>query len=61
MTLRHGSDKYEIVVENPDGVCEGITSARYDGIIVDERPLRLELRNDGETHKIRIILGSLPS
>ncbi|MEO6255284.1 MAG: cyclic beta 1-2 glucan synthetase, partial [Sphingomicrobium sp.] len=61
MTLRHGLDSYEIVVENPDGVCEGITSAHYDNIVVGERPLRLDLRNDGKTHSIRIILGPVPS
>ena len=61
MTMKHGEDSYQIIVENPDGVCEGVAWAEYDGVVVDARPLRLSMRNDGQAHQIRIILGSLPA
>ncbi len=57
MTLRHRSDCYEIVVENPDGVSGGIASAKYDGKSVAKRPLRLALKRDGQTHHVRVRLG----
>ena len=39
MTLRYGSARYEIVVENPDGVNRGVSFAEMDGMEIAERPL----------------------
>jgi cyclic beta-1,2-glucan synthetase len=57
MTVRHGSARYEIRVENPDRVSRGILSAEMDGTIFSERPLRLPLLDDGGVHNVRVILG----
>jgi len=55
--FRHGSARYEIRVENPDGVAHGIASADVDGEAVTTRPLRVPLKNDGATHQLRVQLG----
>ncbi|MFI4996307.1 MAG: GH36-type glycosyl hydrolase domain-containing protein, partial [Hyphomicrobiales bacterium] len=57
MTLRYHSARYEILVENPDGVSRGIAAARLDGILIMERPLRLQLVDDGVVHYVRLRLG----
>ena len=57
MSLRHRSARYEIVVENPDGVDRGIASATIDGTAVAERPLRLRFLDDGGTHRLLVRLG----
>jgi cyclic beta-1,2-glucan synthetase len=57
LSLRHGSARYEIRVENPDGVGRGIASASIDEAIVTERPLRLVLADDGVVHRLRVRLG----
>jgi cyclic beta-1,2-glucan synthetase len=57
VTLRHRSARYQIVVENPNGVSRGIASAQADGIAIVERPLRLNLLDDGTTHQVLLDLG----
>ena len=57
MTLRYRSARYEIVVENPDGVSRGIAAAEADGMTIVERPLRVKLLDDGATHHVRVRLG----
>ena len=57
LTLRHGGDTYEFVVENPDGVCRGVLRADCDGVALPDRPLRVTVRGDGKTHRVRVRLG----
>ena len=38
MTVRFRSAHYEILVENPDGVCRGIVAVTVDGTAVEARP-----------------------
>jgi cyclic beta-1,2-glucan synthetase len=57
VTLRRGSTRFDISVDNPDGVEKGIASARLDGADVAERPLRFDLPEDGETHEIQVVMG----
>ncbi len=57
VALRHGSARYEMRVDNPDGVERGIVFASVDGSVVEERPLRLALADDGATHRLHIRLG----
>ena len=57
VTLRYRSARYEILVENPDGVSHGIGSARVDGTAIGELPLRLRLLDDGVTHNVSVRLG----
>jgi cyclic beta-1,2-glucan synthetase len=57
MTIRNRSARYEILVDNPNAVTQGILSADVDGEAVTQRPLRLPLLDDGMTHRIHVTLG----
>jgi cyclic beta-1,2-glucan synthetase len=57
ISLRHGSARYEIRVENPDGVERGIAFAAVDGVVHTERPFTLLLKDDCATHLLQIRLG----
>ncbi len=57
MTVRYRSARYEILVENPDGVAHGVLSAQSDGRVIAERPLCLPLLDDGTTHHVQVRLG----
>ncbi|MDG4603611.1 MAG: glucoamylase family protein [Defluviicoccus sp.] len=59
ISLHHGSARYEITVENPDGVGRGIAFAAIDGKVITERPLRLRLDGDGAPHRLQVRLGRL--
>ncbi|WP_456151552.1 GH36-type glycosyl hydrolase domain-containing protein [Defluviicoccus vanus] len=58
--LRHGTARYEIRVENPDGAGRGIAFAALDDLVVTDRPLRLRLADDGARHSLRVRLGRPP-
>ncbi|WP_456778982.1 GH36-type glycosyl hydrolase domain-containing protein [Bradyrhizobium sp. USDA 3315] len=55
--LRRRSAKLHIKVENPKGVTRGIATARMDGTLLAQRPLRLEIADDRLTHELTITLG----
>jgi cyclic beta-1,2-glucan synthetase len=57
MTLRHGSTRYEIHVDNKDGHGWGVRSVQLDGRTLDERPFRVPLLDDGVVHRLQIQLG----
>jgi cyclic beta-1,2-glucan synthetase len=57
IVVRHGSARYEIRVENPDGVERGIAFAAIDGEVFSDRPLRLKFTDDGATHRLQVRLG----
>jgi cyclic beta-1,2-glucan synthetase len=57
LTYRHGTARYDIVVENPQGLCRGITSAKLDGLPLPQAPLRIPLADDGKVHKVEVVLG----
>ena len=57
ISLRHGSARYEIAVENPEGVQRGVAFAALDGKVVVGRPLLLDLVDDGTVHLVRLRLG----
>ena len=59
--LRHGSAKYEIHVENADGDGQGIAHATIDGRVILDRPLQLQLTDDGLTHRLQVRLGGASS
>jgi cyclic beta-1,2-glucan synthetase len=54
--LRHGTATYEIVVENPHGVSQGVASVDLDG---EQLPhaASIPLRDDGARHQVRVVLG----
>ncbi|WP_421937407.1 GH36-type glycosyl hydrolase domain-containing protein [Phenylobacterium sp.] len=58
LTYRAGEARYEIDVENPDGVCQGVAEAVLDGVSLPERPLRLPLAGGDGVRRLRIRLGA---
>ena len=61
ISLRHGSARYEIRVENPAGVERGIALAIVDEKVVKKRPFRVRLKDDGATHYVQLRLGGRPA
>jgi cyclic beta-1,2-glucan synthetase len=56
LVWRFGTSRYEIVVLNPNRACRGVVEAEADGEPVD--PERIPLRDDGRSHRVRIVLGT---
>jgi cyclic beta-1,2-glucan synthetase len=50
-----GRSRYEIEVQNPERRCRGIALAERDGVGVD--PRRIPLVDDGDSHRVRVVLG----
>jgi cyclic beta-1,2-glucan synthetase len=61
ITVRVRSSRYEIRVENPDGVCRGIISVTVDGVAMTAWALGLPMLDDGITHHILARLGGCPT
>jgi cyclic beta-1,2-glucan synthetase len=57
ITFRYHSARYEIFVENPQGVSRGVVSAELDGRLVEESGAAIPLADDGATHRVRVVLG----
>lgn len=57
VTLRRGSARLRIKVENPNGVSRGVASAWLDGKLLAQRPLRLVLIDDEQVHELVVALG----
>ena len=57
IVFRYASTRYDIVVENPHGVSRGIVTAELDGQPLSEVSVRVPLADDGEIHKVRVVLG----
>jgi cyclic beta-1,2-glucan synthetase len=57
ITFKYRSARYEIAVENPQGVSRGVTYAALDGKPLPDGPARVPLVDDGEAHKVHMILG----
>jgi len=56
ISYQHENTRYEITVENPDGVAHGVTRIELDG----ERQLNrssITLQDDGQVHQVRVVLG----
>ncbi len=57
MTVRFRSTQYEVLVENPNSVSQGIVAATIDGTAIAEWPLGLKMLDDGVTHHVLVRLG----
>src|SRR5229473_540544 len=57
IVFRFRSARYEISVENPRGVSQGVARAEIDGVVLPQRPIRVPLVDDGTTHRLSVILG----
>jgi cyclic beta-1,2-glucan synthetase len=56
ITYQHGNSRYEIMVENPQGVSRGVAFIALDG----ERHLQcnsINLMDDGQVHQVLVVLG----
>jgi len=60
ISLRYRSSRYEIAIENPDGVGRGVAHTELDGRPLAMEPSRIPLIDDGAAHGVRMILGGLP-
>jgi len=57
IVFRYRATRYEILIENPEGVSRGVAYAELDGQPLAEGPTVIALVDDGETHRVRVILG----
>jgi cyclic beta-1,2-glucan glucanotransferase len=56
ITYRHGGALYRISVQNPKGVCRGVSQVRLDGTpLPGEAPV--PLTDDGREHTVQVVLG----
>ncbi len=60
IVFRYHRSRYEIVVENPHGVCRGVASAELDGQRLAGDGASIPLVDDGGTHRVQIVLGEPP-
>ena len=56
ITYRHGDTLYRITVENPKGVCRGVSRVSLDGTPLPREAL-VPLSDDGREHQVRVVLG----
>jgi cyclic beta-1,2-glucan synthetase len=56
ITYRHGGTLYRITVENPKGVCRGVSRVDLDGTPLSGEAL-IPLSDDGREHQVQIVLG----
>ncbi|UCC73915.1 MAG: phosphorylase, partial [Gemmatimonadota bacterium] len=56
ITYRHGGSLYRITVENPKGVCRGVSEVSLDGTPLPGDAL-VPLSDDGRDHLVRVVLG----
>jgi cyclic beta-1,2-glucan synthetase len=59
ITYRHGGSLYRISVENPSGVCGGVSRITLDGSPLSGGAL-LPLSDDGSEHQVQVVLGQAP-
>ncbi|HSW40919.1 MAG TPA: glucoamylase family protein [Patescibacteria group bacterium] len=55
--FRYHTARYEIVVENPQGVSRGVASSELDGHVLTGGGAAIPLADDGATHRVRVVLG----
>ena len=56
ITYRHGGTLYRISVENPKGVCRGVSRVSLDGTLLPGEAL-VPLSDDGSEHRVQVVLG----
>jgi cyclic beta-1,2-glucan synthetase len=54
--FRHGASHYRIAVENPRGVCRGVSEVSVDGTAIPV-PAVVPLTDDGMDHHVLVLLG----
>jgi cyclic beta-1,2-glucan synthetase len=56
IAFRYQSARYEIRVENPQGVARGVSTVEVDGMSLAVQA-GIPLSDDEKTHRVRIVLG----
>jgi cyclic beta-1,2-glucan synthetase len=56
--FRYHSSRYEIDIDNPQGVTRGVSAVEFDGISLAPGSMHVQLADDGATHHVRVILGA---
>jgi cyclic beta-1,2-glucan synthetase len=59
-SIRRGAARYDLTVENPEGVSKGVRAIELDGAPISGAPARVRLADDGQGHRIRVVLGHAP-
>jgi cyclic beta-1,2-glucan glucanotransferase len=59
VTFKRGATSYRIAVENPSGVCRGVTRVELDG--AEHTAADIPLADDGREHSVRVLLGQRPA
>ena len=57
ITFRYHSARYEISVENAQGVSRGVASIELDGNPLGGAGAAIPLADDGATHRVKVVLG----
>jgi cyclic beta-1,2-glucan synthetase len=57
IVFRYHSARYEILIDNPGAVSQGIAHGECDGKALSDGQTRITLVDDGQTHRVRLVLG----
>jgi cyclic beta-1,2-glucan synthetase len=57
IVFKHGTSRYEIAVDNPNGVNRGVVSIVLDNVALSHGETRIRLLDDGVAHQVRVTLG----
>ena len=57
IAFQYRSARYEIAVENPNGVSHGVSRISLDGKALQTSDARIPLADDGATHQVEVVLG----
>jgi cyclic beta-1,2-glucan synthetase len=57
VVFQYRSARYEIAVENPRGVCRGVSRLTLDDEVLPNGESGISLADDGATHRVRVTLG----
>jgi len=58
VAFRYRTARYDILVENPDGVTRGVAAIEIDGVLSPAGSGRIPLLDDAEIHRVRVRLGA---
>ena len=57
IAFRYHASRYEILVENPQGVTRGVSTVDVDGVPLPSPVAGIPLIGDGATRRVRVVLG----
>jgi cyclic beta-1,2-glucan synthetase len=57
IVFRYRSARYEIAIENPNGVNRGVSRIELDGQALPAATAQVTLADDAATHHVRVTLG----